>query len=85
MGRYRLDSPAPLHAALLVAVALAALGWPAPVQPAAQVIGGGGGDFPSIAWGLWRVSESLPWVPVWFEDIFAPQAERFSWAQEAME
>lgn len=49
------------------------MGWPALTSPSAQVLGGGGGDFPSIAWGLWRVSESLPHIPTWFEDIFSPQ------------
>lgn len=64
---------APLAAALISAVLIGWLGWPAVVAPGAWVLGGGGGDFPSIAWGLWRTAEAVPWVPTHFPDIFYPQ------------
>lgn len=39
-----------------------------------QVVGGGQGDFASIAWGLWRAAEALPGLPsVQTDLIFAPR------------
>ena len=64
---------APLLAAGLTAAALAVLGWPALWQPGTQVLGGGQGDFPSIAWGLWQVAASLPALPTRFPDLYYPQ------------
>ncbi|MFT4975662.1 MAG: hypothetical protein ACI8S6_001549, partial [Myxococcota bacterium] len=60
-------------AAVLSGLVLAILGWPALTQPTRWVLGGGSGDFPSIAWGMWQVSNSLPALPSHHPDIFYPQ------------
>ncbi len=57
-----------------MAAAVAAVGWPVPVSWAGHVLGGGGGDFPSIAWGLWRAAEALPGLPALHSElIFYPR------------
>lgn len=61
------------QAAVIVVGALVLLALISGVGPG-QVVGGGGGDFPSIAWGLWRAAEALPGLPsVQTDLIFAPR------------
>ena len=38
---------------LAFAVLVGVLGWPVPLAPGSHALGGGGGDFQAIAWGLW--------------------------------
>lgn len=40
-------------AGLMCALIAALMGWPMPLDPSGVALGGGGGDFNSIAWGLW--------------------------------
>ncbi|MDG1478935.1 MAG: hypothetical protein P8R54_05055 [Myxococcota bacterium] len=61
------------QAAVYAVVAVALLAVISGVGPG-MVVGGGGGDFPSIAWGLWRAAEALPGLPsVQTDLIFAPR------------
>ncbi len=61
------------QAAVLAAIAAALLALISGAGPG-EVVGGGGGDFPSIAWGLWRAAEALPGLPsVQTDLIFAPR------------
>ncbi|MEL6349535.1 MAG: DUF2079 domain-containing protein, partial [Myxococcota bacterium] len=74
MSLYPPIGRAPLWAGLLTGVLVAVLGWPAPVRPSQWVIGGGSGDFASIAWGLWRVADAAPGLPdVHLPDLYFPQ------------
>ena len=61
------------QAAGIAAAAAAVLAILSGVGPG-QVVGGGQGDFASIAWGLWRAAEALPGLPsVQTDLIFAPR------------
>ncbi len=59
----------------LVAVGLVlALSWPVALHPRSTVIGPGAGDFPSIAWGLWQITETWPSLPpTRFEHVLFPE------------
>lgn len=62
-----------VQAAGIAALAAAVLAILSGVGPG-QVVGGGQGDFASIAWGLWRTAEALPGLPSAQTDlIFAPR------------
>ena len=72
-----LPGPPDLRAAVgvggLVGAGAAALSWPVPIAPSTWAVGGGGGDFPSIVWGLWRVAKHFPGLPsTHVEDIVFP-------------
>ena len=48
--------------------------WPVLLAPDRWVIGGGKGDFPSLAWTIWQVAHSLPGLPpTHFDSILYPQ------------
>lgn len=50
------------------------LSWPVAVDPRSAVIGPGTGDFPSIAWGLWQVTETWPDLPpTRFDHVLFPE------------
>ena len=57
---------------LALAVLCGVIGWPAPVEPTRQVLGGGGGDLNGLAWTVWRITQALPAVPVHHPDIQWP-------------
>jgi hypothetical protein len=68
-----LDLRGGLLAALLAVAAVVLVAPGAALSPATMVIGGGQGDFASIAWGLWEVARAFPaWPGVRFPDVMFP-------------
>ena len=63
-----------LRVALVMTLALILLSWPTCVEPNQWAIGGAGGDFASISWGLWRVADALPgFSPLHTDMLVYPQ------------